>query len=102
MAISNSVGSNIFDILFCLGLPWLIKALAFSETGYVQINSGGLVYSSISLLATVVALYLVIVIFKFKLNFKVGITCLLLYSGFLTFASLVEMNVFGVVNPPPC
>lgn len=29
MGISNSIGSNTFDILLCLGLPWLVKALAF-------------------------------------------------------------------------
>ena len=29
MGISNSIGSNTFDILLCLGLPWLIKVLAF-------------------------------------------------------------------------
>lgn len=27
MGISNSIGSNIFDILLCLGLPWMIKTL---------------------------------------------------------------------------
>lgn len=27
MGLSNSIGSNIFDILLCLGLPWLIKTL---------------------------------------------------------------------------
>jgi Ca2+/Na+ antiporter len=27
MGVSNSIGSNIFDILLCLGLPWLIKTL---------------------------------------------------------------------------
>ena len=26
MAVSNSIGSNTFDILLCLGLPWLIQA----------------------------------------------------------------------------
>lgn len=29
MGISNSIGSNTFDILLCLGLPWLVKTLAF-------------------------------------------------------------------------
>lgn len=29
MGISNSIASNTFDILLCLGLPWLIKSLAF-------------------------------------------------------------------------
>lgn len=26
MGISNSIGSNTFDILLCLGLPWFIKS----------------------------------------------------------------------------
>lgn len=29
MGISNSIGSNTFDVLLCLGIPWLIKSLAF-------------------------------------------------------------------------
>lgn len=29
MGISNSIGSNTFDILLCLGLPWFIKAYYF-------------------------------------------------------------------------
>ena len=27
MAVSNAIGSNVFDILMCLGLPWFIKVL---------------------------------------------------------------------------
>ena len=27
MAVSNAIGSNIFDVLICLGVPWLIKTL---------------------------------------------------------------------------
>jgi Ca2+/Na+ antiporter len=27
MAVSNAVGSNVFDILLCLGLPWSIQCL---------------------------------------------------------------------------
>jgi Ca2+/Na+ antiporter len=26
MAVTNSIGSNTFDILICLGVPWLLKA----------------------------------------------------------------------------
>lgn len=26
MGISNSIGSNTFDILLCLGFPWFVKA----------------------------------------------------------------------------
>ncbi|CAB3257363.1 unnamed protein product [Arctia plantaginis] len=61
MGISNSIGSNTFDILLCLGLPWLIKAsLTPAEPGHywVKINSMGLEYSAISLLSTLLLLYL--------------------------------------------
>ena len=27
MAVSNAIGSNIFDVLICLGAPWLVKTL---------------------------------------------------------------------------
>ncbi|GAB6026816.1 hypothetical protein CHUAL_013421 [Chamberlinius hualienensis] len=101
MAISNSVGSNIFDILFCLGLPWLIKAV-ISDDGYVTIHSVGLVYLSMALLATVGLMYLVVALFKFSLNRKQGATCLVLYALFLTLACLMEMNVFGEFSPPTC
>lgn len=30
MAVSNSIGSNVFDILVGLGLPWALKTLAIS------------------------------------------------------------------------
>ncbi|XP_014204794.1 sodium/potassium/calcium exchanger 3-like [Copidosoma floridanum] len=105
MGISNSIGSNVFDVLLCLGLPWFIKATLFPVTSgmhYVQINSEGLIYSSVSLLSTLVLLYGALALNKFKLDRKVGLICLAMYSVFLVFASLVELNVFFVVNRPTC
>ncbi|KAM7302400.1 sodium/potassium/calcium exchanger 5 isoform X1 [Ixodes scapularis] len=54
MAFSNLIGSNIFDILFCLGFPWLVKTLSHSSTGSLHINSGALTYTTLTLLATTV------------------------------------------------
>ncbi|XP_039278889.1 sodium/potassium/calcium exchanger 4 [Nilaparvata lugens] len=105
MGISNSLGSNTFDILLCLGLPWLIKA-SFLPTNpghhFVGINSRGLEYSAISLLSTLLLLYTTFAINKFKLDKKVGYACLLMYLCFLILASLIELNVFFVVNLPTC
>lgn len=39
MAVSNAVGSNVFDILICLGLPW------FMQTGILKPGSHVYVYS---------------------------------------------------------
>ncbi|XP_076391476.1 sodium/potassium/calcium exchanger 5 [Megachile rotundata] len=100
MAMSNTLGANILDILLCLGLPWLIKCLMTGRD--VEIVSGALSYSVLSIVVCIVALYAVIAFFNFSLNKKVGLICLLLYTTFLTFAILVEMNVFSVVNLPMC
>lgn len=76
MGISNSLGSNTFDILLCLGLPWLIKA-SFLPTSaghhFVRINSRGLEYSAISLLSTLLLLYTTFAINKFRLDRKATI-----------------------------
>ncbi|XP_053679406.1 sodium/potassium/calcium exchanger 3-like [Anopheles nili] len=105
MGISNSIGSNTFDILLCLGLPWLIKSLAFPAVPgerWVTLNSTGLTYSAISLLSTLCGLYLAFWFNRFKLDWKVGLTCLTMYVGFLTVSSLIELNVFFPVNLPTC
>lgn len=105
MGISNSIGSNTFDILLCLGLPWLIKS-SFSPTQpgkhYISINSGGLEYSAISLLSTLLLLYIAFASNKFQLDQKVGRACLCMYAVFLILASLIELNVFFRVNLPTC
>lgn len=105
MGISNSIGSNTFDILLCLGLPWFIKA-AFSpiEKGHhwVGINSAGLEYSAISLLSTLLMLYIAFWLNKFRLDRRVGYACLIMYAVFLILASLIELNVFFPVNLPTC
>lgn len=105
MGISNSIGSNVFDVLLCLGLPWFVKAaLLPSVSGqyYVQINSQGLVYSSVSLFSTLIILYGALFINKFTLSRTVGIVCLVMYVVFLIFASVVELNTFFIVNLPIC
>ncbi|XP_065093021.1 sodium/potassium/calcium exchanger 4-like [Ochlerotatus camptorhynchus] len=105
MGISNSIGSNTFDILLCLGLPWLIKALAFpavAGNNWVALNSTGLTYSAISLLSTLCGLYIAFWSNRFKLDWKVGLTCTSMYIAFLTVSSLIELNVFFKVNLPTC
>lgn len=105
MGISNSIGSNTFDILLCLGLPWLVKSIFYpSKEGnhWVTINSSGLSYSVISLLSTLFALYGCLALNKFQLDWKIGIICAVIYIGFLTLAALIELNVFFLVNLPIC
>ncbi|RXM30460.1 Sodium/potassium/calcium exchanger 3 [Acipenser ruthenus] len=80
MAVSNSIGSNVFDILIGLGLPWALQTLVIDYGSYV------------------VAVHLN----KWKLDKKLGCGCLLLYAIFLCFSILIEFNVFTFVNLPMC
>ena len=51
MGVSNTFGSNVFDILVGLALPWFFKALISGEP--VHINSNGIMYDAILLLGIV-------------------------------------------------
>jgi len=97
---SNTLGANTLDILLCLGLPWLIKIIKDKEE--IEIISGALRYSVISIIICVIAFYAVTAFCKYRLNKKVGIICLGLYAIFLVFALLFELNVFFPVNLPMC
>jgi K+-dependent Na+/Ca+ exchanger-like protein len=55
MAVSNAVGSNIFDITVGLGIPWLIILLVKGET--ILVSTGDLWSSTFVLLFTVVILF---------------------------------------------
>lgn len=45
MAVSNAIGSNVFDILLCLGLPWFLKTAVVSRGSAVPVYNKGLTYS---------------------------------------------------------
>ena len=43
MAVSNALGSNVFDILICLGLPWFISTAIVNPDEYVKVTSKGII-----------------------------------------------------------
>ncbi|XP_050491408.1 probable sodium/potassium/calcium exchanger CG1090 [Bombus huntii] len=102
MAVSNAVGSNVFDILVCLGLPWFIQTAMIQPGSHVNVTSRGLTYSTVSLLSTVVFLVLATHLNGWKLDRRYGAILMVWYLVFITFASLYELNVFGEMNPPVC
>uniref|UniRef100_A0A671L202 Sodium/potassium/calcium exchanger 4-like n=1 Tax=Sinocyclocheilus anshuiensis TaxID=1608454 RepID=A0A671L202_9TELE len=102
MAVSNTIGSNVFDILVGLGVPWALQTMAVSYGSVVMINSRGLVYSVVLLLGSVAVTILGIHLNGWKLDFKLGVYVLVLYAVFLCFSIMIEYNVFTFVNLPMC
>ncbi|KAF8778255.1 Sodium/potassium/calcium exchanger 3 like protein [Argiope bruennichi] len=54
MAVSNSLGSNIFDILIGLAFPWFMQTALIEPGSIAVINSRGMVYSVILLFMTII------------------------------------------------
>nr|XP_020459634.1 sodium/potassium/calcium exchanger 4 [Monopterus albus] len=102
MAVSNTIGSNVFDILVGLGVPWALQTMCVNYGSEVMINSRGLLYSVVLLLGSVALTVLGIHLNKWRLDVKLGIYVLVLYAVFLCFSIMIEYNVFTFVNLPMC
>ncbi|POI33091.1 hypothetical protein CIB84_003157, partial [Bambusicola thoracicus] len=94
MAMSNIVGSNVFDML-CLGIPWFIKTAFINTSGPIEVNSSGLTYTATSLICSVVFIFLAIHLNGWKIDKKLGAICLILYLVFTVLSILYELGIIG-------
>ncbi|XP_071754281.1 sodium/potassium/calcium exchanger 3-like [Centroberyx gerrardi] len=83
MAVSNSIGSNIFDILLGLGFPWALRTLVVDHGSSVFINNKGLVYSVVLLLASVFLTVMSVHLNHWRLDRRLGLGLIFLYAIFL-------------------
>jgi len=81
MAVSSSVGSNIFDVLFCLPVPWFLFAVV-NDT-HVVVESGNLGISIAVLIAMISSVILVIIYNEWKMTMTLGYTMFFFYFCFL-------------------
>ncbi|XP_072942606.1 sodium/potassium/calcium exchanger Nckx30C isoform X4 [Epargyreus clarus] len=95
MAVSSSVGSNIFDVTVGLPLPWLLYGLIYGEP--VQVNSKGMVCSIVLLFAMLLFVILSIACFRWKMNKGLGFTMFLLYFVFVAVSLGLE---YGYLHCP--
>ncbi|XP_054157140.1 sodium/potassium/calcium exchanger 3-like [Oppia nitens] len=101
MAICNSIGSNIFDILFCLGVPWLLKSVIWMfqkgtidlASTAVPIDSTALPLTTFCLLMSIFALLATFQLTKWKLGLTVGIVCSIIYIIFVIISSVLEISL---------
>jgi Ca2+/Na+ antiporter len=89
MALSNAVGSNIFDILIGLGLPWAVIIMVRNTT--VPVVTDDLFVSVILLFASVLVILAILVINNWTIGKKAGIFLVSLYLVFLMYVILESL-----------
>ena len=83
MAVSSSIGSNIFDILVGLPVPWLVYTLWPSKPSFVTIGAEGVGVSIMILLAMLVLIVVSIHYQGWKLTKCLGLAMFFFYFCFL-------------------
>lgn len=81
MGIENPIASNVFDVLFGLGFPWLFFTLLYGNQ--ITISKTGIIPSVLILLGCVFLFFLLVVSGKWSLNRWSGIFLIVLYGFFI-------------------
>mmetsp|Transcript_44843 Transcript_44843/g.54277 ORF Transcript_44843/g.54277 Transcript_44843/m.54277 type:complete len:733 (-) Transcript_44843:403-2601(-) len=91
MAVSSSIGSNIFDITVGLPLPWMIYCLWANAGGSVKIGTTGMELSILILLAMLIAIITMIHCAGWKMTKTLGGNMFVLYFLYLAQAIYREL-----------
>ncbi len=86
MAISNAVGSNIFDILLGLGLPYLLFFFINGIKSKIPIDTQNLLASVFLLFATIIAILAVLIVRKWRIGKKAGWGLIILYAFYIIYS----------------
>ena len=88
MAVSSSIGSNLFDVTVGLPVPWLIYTAAFSKN--VDVNSVGMGCNIAMLFLMLLVVFISILAFKWKMTKPMGGIMLLMYLIFVVVSLLLS------------
>lgn len=83
MAVSSSLGSNIFDITVGLPIPWLLFCAWPTKPGEVLIETEGIALSILILLGMLISIVVIIHIHGWKMTKSFGIAMFILYFVYL-------------------
>uniref|UniRef100_A0A3Q3L6D3 Sodium/potassium/calcium exchanger 1 n=1 Tax=Mastacembelus armatus TaxID=205130 RepID=A0A3Q3L6D3_9TELE len=92
MAVSSSVGSNIFDITVGLPVPWLLYS-SIHDLAPVAVSSNGLFCAIVLLFLMLLFVIISIASCKWKMNKVLGFTMFLLYFIFLVLSVMLEDRI---------
>jgi K+-dependent Na+/Ca+ exchanger-like protein len=83
MGISNAIGSNVFDVLIGLGLPWMVFLALYNKP--IHVGNDTLFTSALILMGSIVLMLLIFLVNKWRLGKKAGYSLIgvyLLYIGY--------------------
>lgn len=81
MAVSSSIGSNLFDVTVGLPLPWLLYAIIFQKP--MEVNSVGIGCSIGMLFVMLLLVFISIMVFKWEMTKPMGGVMLVFYVIFV-------------------
>lgn len=92
MAIANAIGSNVFDVLLGLGLPWFLASWLKNDPpgSPMPVKKSGILKFVIILLITVGVFLGILISNRWKMNLHVGVAMFVLYLAFVLFSILDE------------
>ncbi|NWI92514.1 NCKX1 protein, partial [Pitta sordida] len=94
MAVSSSVGSNIFDITVGLPVPWFLFSI-FNGLSPVAVSSNGLFCAIVLLFLMLLFVIISIAVCKWKMNKLLGLTMFALYFVFLIISVMLEDKIIS-------
>ncbi|PXF48452.1 Sodium/potassium/calcium exchanger 4 [Gracilariopsis chorda] len=95
MAVSNAIGSNVFDILLGLGFPWFLGHLILKEQIAIPVEPiTTVVIPIVILFAIMVALVIVLIALRWQMRPLLGYILFGLYGAFIVY-SLLDVWVFN-------
>ncbi|XP_056317862.1 sodium/potassium/calcium exchanger 2-like [Danio aesculapii] len=92
MAVSSSVGSNIFDITVGLPFPWLLFSM-MNDFSPVTVSSNGLFCAIVLLFLMLLFVIISIAVCKWKMSKMLGLLMFLLYFVFLVVSVMLEDKI---------
>lgn len=93
MAVSNAIGSNVFDILLGLGLPWAISTICLHQP--VAVDAADLGPMAAILFGTLAVIVATVRATRFTLNKGVG---LLFFALYVLFCAYILLQEFGAIR----
>lgn len=85
MAISNAVGSNVFNLLAGLGIPWLLLVSITGEPIQLHTQSGNLLTSMIVLMFSAILILGVMIFNKWRISGRTGVVLVFVYVMYILY-----------------